>query len=230
MKKRALILLIVLSAFSLCACKRIELDASTEEAYIEYAVNAVINHDKNNMNKLERVELETEEESSWISDSESESSTNSSTNVGVNDEISGSIVYSSFEEALGNNGLSVKVKGIKECASYPESTGEELVFAITASAGSRLVVVELSMTNISQNALTLDTNGYSFKGIINGIVRTNALKAFDYALNGNSHSLAAGETKDVVLIYELNNERVSTVDKVVVSVIRDDSTYNVSVK
>lgn len=230
MKKRALVLIIVLSAFSLCACKRIELDADTEEAYVEYAVNAVINHDKNNMLKLERVDIEPEEETTWVSDDETSSSGNSTSSSEGDSSVEGTMTYSSFEEALGNNNLSVKTKGIKECASYPESDGENLTFAITASTGSRLVVVELEMTNISADSITLDTNGYSFKGIINGVVRTNALLAFDYALNGNAHTIEAGETKKVVLIYELNKDRVTSVDKVVVSVSRNDSTYNVSVK
>ena len=230
MKKRALVLIIVLSAFSLCACKRIELDADTEEAYIEYAVNAVINHDQNNMLKLERVDIEPEEETTWISDEDMSNSGDSSGSSDVGNSSEGTMSYSGFEDALGNNNLSVKTKGIKECASYPESDGENLAFTITASTGSRLVVVELEVTNISGDSVTLDTNGYSFKGIINGIVRTNALRGLDCALNGNSHTIASGETKMVALVFELNTERVANIEKIVVSVSRDDSTYNVSVK
>ncbi len=227
MRKKALIFMVVISAFCLSGCKRIELDDETEDAYVEYAVNAVINHDKNNMLKMERVYMEKEEETVWVSDEDIVDN-----KVNSEADVSEQVSYVSFEEALGTDALSVKVNGIKECSMYPENTGEELGFAMTATAGSRLVVLELDITNISQNAVTLDTtNGYSFKGMFNGIVRTNALlTVFDYALNNNSHTFTVGETKRMVLIYELNQERIPEITKFALAVTRNDVTYNVSVK
>ncbi len=230
MKKRALLLFVIIGAFCLSGCQRIELDDSVEDAYVEYAVNAVINHDKNNMLKMERVVIETEDETEWISD-DMMNNDNSQASGSDSSSLISEMEYVSFEKALGTDALSVKVKGIKECSSYPESTGDELAFVVTASTGSRLVVVEMEITNISGSSVTLDTtNGYSFKGIINGVVRTNALLAFDYSLNNCTHVINAGDTLKTALIYELNNERVAEVSKVVISVTRDGSTYNVSVK
>lgn len=230
MKKRALLFLVIIGAFCLSGCKRIELDADVEEAYVEYAVNAVINHDKNNMLKMERVPLEKEEETEWISDDDG-SNNNSSSGSQNNDSVITDMEYVSFEKALGMDALSVKVKGIKECPSYPESNGDELNFVVTASTGTRLAVIEMELTNISGDTVTLDTTkGYSFKGIFNGIVRTNALSAFDYSLYNSTHEIKAGETIKTALIYELNNERVAEVSKVIISVTRDGSTYNVNVK
>ncbi len=235
MKRRALICLVVIGVFCLSGCKRIELDESTEEAYVEYAVNAVINHDKNNMLKMEPVKIDTEEETKWISDDdvvgESDSATDNSNggSISSSGNIDSSMEYVTLEKALGMDSISAKIKGIKECQAYPDN--DELAFTMTATSGSRLVVVEMELTNISGTELTLNTKeGYAFKGIFNGVVRTNALQAFDYALNGNSHVIASGETKQMVLIYELNSERVTSVDKVVISVTRGDSTYNVSIK
>lgn len=228
MKKKALLLVIVIGVFCLAGCKRIELDEKTEEAYIEYAVNAVINHDKNNMLKLERVEIEKEEETHWISDGET--GNNGDSDKPVDTPIEDELTYVSFEKALGTDKLSVKVKGIKECNSYPENTGDDLTFAMTASTGSRLVVVELELNNISGDSVSLATENYSFKGIFNGVVKTNALFAFDYGLNGNTHIIEPGKTKSAVLVYELNSERVKEINKLVISVSRDSETYNVSVK
>ncbi|MBP3339354.1 MAG: hypothetical protein J6L69_08115 [Lachnospiraceae bacterium] len=231
----ALILVVLVLIIGLPASKRINLDEDTKKAYVEYAVNAVVNHDKNNMLKMERVEIDNEKETIWISDDDivadgSGDSTDSSTKPNQGDSVQDTATYVDFSKALGNDNFSVKLSGIKECKSYPES-GEELAFVITASTGSRLVVAELEMTNTSKNAITLDTtDNYSFKGIINGVVRTNALMALDYSLNGSKHSFAAGETKKLALIFELNSERVPEVNKVVVSVTRDDNTYNVNVK
>ncbi len=236
MRKLALILIMIIGVCCFSGCKRIQLDSETEEAYVEYAVNAVINHDKNNMLKLERVVIEKETEPEWIPDKDVADDTDDKEdssdiiidNVG---DVSGESSYTSFEEALGNKSLSVKVNGIKECTSYPEGA-ETLAFVVTASAGSRLVVLEMSITNVSDKSITLDnTKNISFKGIFNGVVRTNALtKVLNYALNDNVHTISAGESKNVVLIYELNKERVPDVEKIVISVVRDDSKYNVNVK
>ena len=241
MKKLALLVVMVIGVCTLSGCKRIELDDATEEAYVEYAVNAVINHDKNNMLKLERVVIENETKAEWIPDSSVSSDDGNDGNDGnssdviinTGDTVSTETNYVSFEEALGNNSLSVKVKGIKECSSYPDE-GENLAFVLTASSGSRLVVVEMALTNISDKTVEFDaTENFAFKGIFNGVVRTNALGTgglFNYTLNDNVHSIAAGETKDVVLVYEVNSEKIEKIEKIVISVTRDDNKYSVSVK
>ncbi len=238
MKRLALLLVFIISISCVSGCNRISLDTRTEEAYVEYAVNAIINHDKNNMLKLERVDVEMETEKQWISDS-TEASTEASSDGDSNPDgtdndtniIDSDITYVDLQEALGNDALSVKLNNIKECTSYPEET-DDFAFVMTASEGSRLVVLEMSITNVSGDAVKLDTiDNFSFKGAFNGVVKTNARTTIlDYALNDNVHNITSGQTKDVVLIYELNNERITSIDKIVVSVVRDGVTYNVNVK
>lgn len=233
MKKTLMIFIIVVSSAFLFGCSEINLTEEEEAAYIEYAVNAVINHDNNYMMKLKKVEPETEPETEWISDDKinnGSSQENGNSSEGNNN--TDTEAYSSFTEALGVTGLEANVTDVKECASYPEYGRDELGFSLTAVSGSRLAVVEIEVKNTTASAITLDTReGYSFKGVFNNISRTNAQVTFlDNALNSNTCIIEANQSKTLVLIYELNKEKLPEINKFVLSITHNEHNYNVSIK
>lgn len=114
-------------------------------------------------------------------------------------------------QVLGLSGFEVNYTGYQLCDSYPgeEAKPEDLFFAMNASNGSKLLVLNIEVTNMTTETLLLDTISIDAKYgvILNEEHKQNTLVtmlADDFS--AISKEIAAGETISSVVVAEITDE------------------------
>lgn len=115
----------------------------------------------------------------------------------------------SLPSALGLSGVTVKYKDYVTGSSYPS----DAYISVPAQQGYKVVAVELTLTNTSGQAVTLNSSGnVTFKLEVGGtgVVNYASMLKNDITALKNV-SLAAGASKDVVVLFQVKESDASSV-------------------
>lgn len=115
----------------------------------------------------------------------------------------------SLPSALGLSGVTVKYKDYVTGSSYPS----DAYVSVPAQSGCEVVAVELTLTNTSGQAVTLNSSGnVTFKLEVGGTVVSNYASILKNDITTLKNvSLAAGASKDVVVLFQVKESDASLV-------------------
>lgn len=134
-----------------------------------------------------------------------------------------------LEDVFGADGLEVAYGGVSLAGNYTESD----VLDVRASNGKQFMVLEIDMTNPTEEGITLDnltskvkfTADYSADGAESTQVSAyTTIMTTDFSTYDDE--IPAGETKSAVLLFEIPDS-VTEVSDIVLHVTRDDTTYEI---
>ncbi len=115
----------------------------------------------------------------------------------------------SLPSALGLSGVTVKYKDYVTGSSYPS----DAYVSVPAQSGCEVVAVELTLTNTSGQAVTLNSSGnVTFKLEVGGTGVGNYASILKNDITALKNvSLAAGASKDVVVLFQVKESDASLV-------------------
>lgn len=115
----------------------------------------------------------------------------------------------SLSSALGLSGVTVKYKDYVTGSSYPS----DAYVSVPAQSGCEVVAVELTLTNTSGQAVTLNSSGnVTFKLEVGGTGVGNYASILKNDITALKNvSLAAGASKDVVVLFQVKESDASLV-------------------
>ncbi len=115
----------------------------------------------------------------------------------------------SLPSALGLSGVTVKYKDYVTGSSYPS----DAYVSVPAQSGCEVFAVELTLTNTSGQAVTLNSSGnVTFKLEVGGTVVSNYASILKNDITTLKNvSLAAGASKDVVILFQVKESDASSV-------------------
>jgi hypothetical protein len=192
---------------------------------VEYAANTVLKHDKNYIDRMRTVEVESEDET--------ESATE---NLQTTDEhgayVSGSdgavettqTTYTSMNDVFSLEGIDIQPAGYDVTDSYPEN-GQELGMSMVAVKGCKLLIMKFQVTNTGGADATLDfaNSGAAYKGVLNSSVKTNVqTTALLDALNTYNGVLPAGNSQQMVLVFQIDENDANNISSVELSITNND--------
>lgn len=231
-----LICVMVIGISTLAGCTEIDNKGIPEEQIVEYCVNAVINHDKNYIIKLQDREPEQETTTAWISDNPSDDTVTNETSGGENqadsNEETTAVVDSSvsMSKAMNISGVNFDYASYICTDMYPEGTDG---FSMVAGKDKTLLVIKFNVTNVSSAPISLNIPEleYRFRCDINSDKRVNAQTTLlPNALNTWNDTLDAGQTKEMVLIYQIADDLSNNIKNISLSVATKNENYKVIIQ
>lgn len=249
MKKRNAELLMLIGVMGLltgCGNTIPEMTSEQQELVVEYTVGTVLKYDRNYENRLVKVsELEADEEllpeevpdrDQEIQEQGSELPELSQTTASEGDAPKGTDAeqgadVTSIEEFLQTEQLTFRYAGFEVVDQYPErNEEEELFFAMTATEGQKLLVLRFDVENSSGTDADLDMNGMGvrFRLIVDGEEKRALTTMLLNDLSYYSGTIASGETKELVLVCELPEEKAQTVSELKLVMKNVDNTATIS--
>lgn len=213
------LILISVLILVLAGCKSTipELNETDKDAVVQYMADSLLRHDRNYQDALlEEEELRLALEEQWRKEEEArqfaeeqERLEQEKLEASKPDDIEiaePTATVADMAEASGLENIEFDYLGYELCDSYPEATGDELFFAMTASAGHQLLVVTFNMANVSGEDVTIDmlSNGTGYALRINEgsyVPVFNTLLENDLTMYMQTIPMESG--KEVVLITEV---------------------------
>lgn len=134
----------------------------------------------------------------------------------------------SLEEALEfPGGMTASYVGEKVCAYYPEDNGDPY-FSLNAAEGKRLLVLRFSIMNSAEQEMELDmlSLGANFRITVNGEYTRRALTTLmddDFATYRDT--LSAGESREVVLVIEVEEDMAESITSISLDVKNDTKAF-----
>ena len=218
--------LIVAGVLPMAACgsSMPELTEEQNKLIVEYAAGLLLKYDENNHGRIveiEEVAEPVEEQEVPVEESVAEEPevTEAPENQQTPDEVQmeEAIAERSIEEFYGIEGVTITYTGYEVKDTYPDTTGEDLFFAMNASAGSKLLVFNFNVTNVVGQDLNLDMAAHDtkFKISINGespkyILTTMLMNDLSSFIG----TIPAGASENLVLVSEIPEEESDSVQTV----------------
>lgn len=238
MKKKGLaILLTICIAFGLSACGENVIPEMTDEelqAVGEYAAITLMKYDANHRSRLVDIsQLEEEKEPvvpmPTTEPVEKEEGMKPVDDTPVENRTEQENVYS-MEEVLGlPDGVAVSFVGHEFCKKYAED-GENDYFAITPSVGKKLLVLKFSLNNTTGQERYVDllSAGCVSKITVNGDYTRRALTTMlPNDLSTYTETIAAESSREVVLLIEVEEDRVENLSSIVLNLKNESKTYTI---
>ena len=143
----------------------------------------------------------------------------------------------SIAQVLGVDGLDLSCVGYGVNDSYPEAENEmseeNMLFAMRAGAGNKLLIVKINISNPGNSEVALNTISMAdlkCKLLINGNKKQNAyVSMLDNDLMMIDRVFAPGESLEAVVVTEMPEEEAAQITSVELSVQRGDNSATVSV-
>ncbi len=138
-----------------------------------------------------------------------------------------------FADVMGLSGIDISLDGFSVVDKYPESTeGTDTFLSIDASAGTKLMVAHLTVTNLSGQEAQIDTISRSdlhYKMIMDGAGRQNTLVTLlDDDFSTMNKTLEAGQSLQAVLVSQISEELAASVTGMEIEVKSDSGTARLS--
>lgn len=217
----------------IAGCKKVSYDKADEDKIIEYAVNAVLNHDRNYIVKMpeRKTEPETEPTTVWISD-DNQGGSNGETPNGNSGNSTGKPqpAVVSANEGFGLSGFTVTEAGYEVADRYPAGNDG---FSMVALNKNKLLVLKFNVTNNSNAQAALDMMGknLSYRCLINNNTGVNVqVTALLNGLNTYNGTFEAGESKEMVLVFQINEEVSANINNISLYVAKDSKTSVIAIK
>lgn len=205
-----------------CGTKAYDLTEAEESQIVNYAVHVV-----SSIIHIRRMVW-----SMWIrarEETEPEETVTGSESVDGTEIMDETPAGNTLEDVFGADGLEVAYGGVSLAGNYTESD----VLDVRASNGKQFMVLEIDMTNPTEEGITLDnltskvkfTADYSADGAESTQVSAyTTIMTTDFSTYDDE--IPAGETKSAVLLFEIPDS-VTEVSDIVLHVTRDDTTYEI---
>lgn len=210
-----------------CGSSMPELTEEQNRLIVEYAAGLLLKYDENYHGRIVDIEEEAEPvkeqevpvEEPVAEEPEETQETEVIENQQTSDEVQmgEAIAERSIEEFYGIEGVSIAYTGFEVKDTYPDVTDDNLFFAMNASAGSKLLVFNFTVTNVGGQDLNLDMASYNtkFKISINGespkYILTTMLMNDLASFTG---TIPAGASENLVLVSEIPEEASDSVQTV----------------
>ena len=227
MKKRVLTVISIcaISAASLSGCSGvIDLNGRSDELIAEYAAGVLMQYTYENLKPkpFNRAEYYPNgiPTADTIDDITEEESKDSNTNM-----------YNSVADYAAMLGITVDMNyvGYEICDVFPNA-GEETFYSISATKGSKLVVVHFNLANNTGADVNIDTltNTKEYKLTVNGSAKVNVQDTIlPEDIQNMSENIAPGANVDRVLIFQVSQETASDVKSMMLTV-KDDAGSTIS--
>lgn len=239
MKKKGLaILLTICIAFGLSACGENVIPEMTDEelqAVGEYAAITLMKYDANHRSRLVDISLLEEEKTEpalptpTVEPADKEEGMKPVDDTPIANQAEKENAYS-MEEVLGlPDGITVSYVNHEFYKKYPED-GENDYFAITPSTGKKLLALTFALNNISGQDRNADllSAGCIFKITVNGDYTRRALTTMlPNDMSVYAGTIAAGESQEVVLLIEIEEDRVENLSSIVLNLKNESKTYTI---
>ncbi len=215
-------------------CEGVDMTEEEENLFLSYSVNAVVNHDKNYINKLEYVEIESESTTVWHSEDENtgkettKADDSGQGSQGGEEQTTAFEVNTDVNTAINISGIDISYNGYIMTKSYPAK--EDNSFIMKSTSGSNLVVMKFKVKNTSSKDINIDilNSDYRFKGIFNGQVKANCQTTLlDDALNTYAGMIKAGKSKDLVLIFQVSEQSMKNLSTAKLEVITENDSKTI---
>lgn len=251
MKKSVRSCLLCMTLFMLSGCGNEipEMDETTEKMIVEYAADAIRNHDINHSSRLMEVDalqaaLEEEAmlEAVFSKDYSAENiatetdtvdNENSKAQAEVMNDASEAVEANavSLAEALALADTQIDYAGYEIVKSYPAAT-ENIYFSMDATDGNELVVMKFDVSNTSQNDRTYDMLSQSvhFKIVIDGESKNALTTMLLNDLSSYQGTIAAGAKEQLVLVCEVSEEQAQSISQVALDMKTADEIISIALK
>lgn len=231
MKKLNLLGIICVVAMALpmaaCGSSGPQLTEEQNDQIVEYAAGLLLKYDENYHDRLvegeepeeeiiqtsqetEMTEKEPEEDTS----AENAASGTTEENTGEEPEV---IENRSIEEFYGIEGVTISYTGYEVKDTYPDNGEEDLFFAMNASDGCKLIILNFNVANISGQDKSLDmaSLGTKFRiSINNGTYKYALTTMLMNDMSSYIGTVPAGGTENLVLVCEVPEEDAGSVQTV----------------
>lgn len=227
-KQRRMIMCIAIASLFLTACGSAIPEMTKEQSaqVAEYAAGLLLKYDANYHSRLvEETEAEISEEQTAEPVAEQET-TEVASSAETSEEAEATPVidrseevqepsYSSMEEFYGMEGVTITYNGYEIKDMYPEQSSEdEMFFAMSATEGCKLLVLNFNMDNVSGQDENVDmlSKDAKFKVSINGGAPKYALTTMLVNdLASYTGTIAADVTEPLVLVCEIPEENADDI-------------------
>lgn len=221
-RKGAVALLASVLILTGCGAQIPQMTEEQTEIVTQYAANLLLKYDKNyesgilsedRMAEMMRRQIvptpipSIEEQEEYADDTQGQDHVEEDLIGGGNTDIV--IDNRTLAEFFGLEGIDITYMGYSLTDSYPESDSDEFYFAMDATMGCKLLVIQFQVTNQSAEAYHVDILNQSprFRLFINGGEQINALTTLlTDDLKTMNDTLEAGESKTEVIIVEITQE------------------------
>lgn len=225
--RRLRIVGIIAVALSLPACGASGPELTEEQSaqIVEYAAGLMLKYDANYHSRLDEGE-ETEEEpveepviavEQPTEDEPAEEAVVVETTEEGTGQEQEEMPDKSIEEFCGLEGIAVSYTGHEAKDVYPEASGDTMVFAMSASEGCKLIVLNFDVQNTGGQDVNLDmlSKGTKFKISLNGVSPKYALTTMlENDLASYIGTIPAGGSENLVLVCELPEEEAGSIEAV----------------
>ncbi len=207
---------------SACGVSGPELTEEQNAQIVEYAAGLMLKYDENYHSRLEEEPDEelSEEPAEPVEQPKEEEPEEVPVDAESPEEIvqeQEEVADKSIEEFCGIEGTAISYTGYEVKDTYPEATGDDLFFAMNASDGCKLIVLNFNVQNIGSQDLNLDmlSIGTKFKISLNEASPKYALTTMlENDLASYIGTIPAGSSENLVLICELPEEEAGSIETV----------------
>lgn len=132
--------------------------------------------------------------------------------------------------AIGIPDFLVTYTGYEICDIYPEQDSDELVFAMQAQQGRKLLILHFNLENPTENAMDCDvvTGSPLFRALLNEDLRINSQTTILLNdLSVYSGTLEGNEAVDTVVVFEIEESTAAELNKISLLIVNheDEFTY-----
>lgn len=220
------IICIAIASFFMTACGSTVPEMTEEQnaQVVEYAAGLLLKYDENYHSRLveeteepvkeaeaETLEKESEQEEETTASLQEEPEKETEV-IDRTQEAQGSAVRS-IEEFYGIDGVTIAYAGYEVKDTYPDAS-DELILAMGATSGCKLLVLNFEVNNISGSDVNLDMLSLNtrFKISINGETPRYVLTTMLMDdLSSYVGTIAAGTSQRLVLVCEIPTEKANTI-------------------
>ncbi len=236
MKKKIIFgMVVLLSATTMAGCGNAipEMSEQQRELVVEYAVGVLLKHDWNYGTRLvdfSKVQESDPEEMSPESGGEQEAAqAQEETEPDVSDvEVVDNTGYASIEDFLKSDPVHFTYTGYETVDFYPDE-GEGIYFMMNATEGNKLLVLKFQAENPSgaETALDIAQSETRFKIVVDGERKNAMTTMLSNDLAYYQGTLAAGESRELVLICEIPEEQATALSSLEIFMRNADGTATI---
>lgn len=217
--KKYLLAAVLSVTIMLTGCTSVyNLTSEDSDVIAEYAAGVLSNYSKENKSKTIQLKAYlAQQETQTEAATEAPSQPHSSIEVIDPNGTDNSGTKSSWESLnmasmFGMENVDIECVGYELTDAYPK---DEYALSVQATDGHTLVVVEYKITNTASQDIVLNvTDSVSIRALINGstYVKQYATLLNDDITNMNGKQIAAGETIDGVLIFNVKDSKAENIE------------------
>lgn len=201
-----------------------ELTQEQENAIVEYAAGLLIKNMKDYDSRLVDLSLYDEVEESTETPDEEPEGMDEIADTEVIDKVEDES-YGSFDSLLVPEGVTITYDGYRIADTYPDTGDQNPFFALDATEGNRLLVLQFTLTNTTSEEKEIDIFGKLPKCVVTINDTTQGITLSTMLLDDLSTyvgTLAAGEEVPVVLLAEMETSTLEQIGSIKVKVFTDD--------